>query len=68
MSLESQVGGLAEAVNNLVRRFDDFTEETKERLNPLWNEYQQQKGERRIMRLWLGFLTLAITGYAAIHH
>ena len=59
---------MAEAVRNLVRRVDALTQSTDTRLNPLWDEYQQQKGERRIIRAWLAALSLIVGVLAIVHH
>jgi len=67
MSLETEVAGMAEALRNLVRRVDGLAESTEARLNPLWDEYQQQKGERRVIRWWLAILTVVVGIIAALH-
>lgn len=47
---------------------EDMKAAREEQLNPLWNEFQQQKGERRLIRVWLATLSIIVAVIGVVHH
>jgi hypothetical protein len=66
-TLGEEVAALGEGVRNLASVVEAMKTATERRLDPLWDEYQQQKGERRIIRAWLAALSLIVGVLAIVH-